>query len=84
LTIALERGHRVRAVIRSESNIDDLKSKSTVIAQSIDDKNLEFAVIPDFLKKDAFFEALDGISVIVHLASPLAIEVMGPLKEVVC
>ncbi|KAJ5753520.1 NAD-dependent epimerase/dehydratase [Penicillium nucicola] len=87
LTIALERGHRVRAVVRSKSNIDDLKGKSNVIAQSHDDERLEFTVIPDLLEKDAFFKSLDGISVIVHLASPLAIETddydIGILKQTV-
>jgi nucleoside-diphosphate-sugar epimerase len=78
LTIALERGYRVRAVVRSEKNVDDLKNKSTIIAQSLDREQLEFTVIPEFLKKDAFFKALDGINVIIHLASPLAIEVMLP------
>jgi nucleoside-diphosphate-sugar epimerase len=75
LTIAPERGYRVRAVVRSERNVEDLKNKSTVIAQSIRRQKLEFVVIPDFLQKDAIYNALDAIDVIVHLASPLAIEV---------
>lgn len=36
---------------------------------------VEFAVIPDLGKAGAFDTVLDGISVIIHLASPLAIEV---------
>jgi hypothetical protein len=76
LTIALERGYRVRAVVRSGKNINDLKHKSTKIAQSAEQGQLQFAVIPDFLEADAFFMSLDGISVVIHLASPLALEVM--------
>jgi hypothetical protein len=63
-------------VVRNKKHVDDLKSKSTIIAQSIGRNKLEFAIIPDFLEKDAFFSALDGITVIIHLASPLAIEVL--------
>jgi hypothetical protein len=65
-------------VVRNEKNVDDLKKKSTIIAQSLNDKRLEFAIIPEFEKKDAFFNALDSITVIIHLASPLAIEVILP------
>ncbi|KAJ5772654.1 hypothetical protein N7520_003183 [Penicillium odoratum] len=69
LTTALERGFRVRAVVRSESNVIDLTNKIG------DRTQLEFIVIPDFSSKDAFFNALDGIDVVIHIASPLAKEV---------
>ncbi|KAJ5822549.1 NAD-dependent epimerase/dehydratase [Penicillium robsamsonii] len=74
LTIALERGYRVRAVVRNERNINELKNKSTRIAQSLDQEQLQFVVIPNFLESDAIFKVLGGITVIIHLASPLAIE----------
>ncbi|KAJ5519374.1 NAD-dependent epimerase/dehydratase [Penicillium expansum] len=74
LTIALERGYHVRAVVRSERNINELKEKSAIIAESIDQEQLEFVVIPNFLESDAIFKSLEGITVIIHLASPLAIE----------
>lgn len=69
-------------MVRNKKHVDDLKNKSTIIAQSLDRNKLEFAIIPDFLEKYAFFNALNEITVIVHLASPLAIEVLvapGPL-----
>ncbi|PYH88159.1 hypothetical protein BO71DRAFT_282926, partial [Aspergillus ellipticus CBS 707.79] len=72
LVLALIRSHYVRAVVRSESNICDLKRKSMIITESVEQGRLEFAVVPDFLEKDAIFNALDSISVIIHLASPLA------------
>ncbi|KAJ5147633.1 NAD-dependent epimerase/dehydratase [Penicillium atrosanguineum] len=72
LVLALENKHYVRAVVRSERNISDLKSKITTIGEI--DSQLEFAIVPDFLEKDAIFNVLDGISVILHLASPLAVE----------
>ncbi|KAJ5598674.1 hypothetical protein N7537_008758 [Penicillium hordei] len=74
ITIALARGYRVRAVVRSERNISELKEKSTIIAQSLDQEQLRFVVIPQFLETDAIFKSLEGIPVIIHLASPLAIE----------
>ncbi|CAI7601984.1 unnamed protein product [Penicillium glandicola] len=74
LTIALERGYRVRAVVRSEQNINHLKDKSTTITQSLDRDQLQFVVIPNFLESNAIFKSLEGITVIIHLASPLAIE----------
>ncbi|KAJ5699389.1 hypothetical protein N7536_002402 [Penicillium majusculum] len=74
LTIALTRGYRVRAIVRSERNINELEKKSTIIARSLDREQLEFVVIPQFLETDAIFQSLEGITVIIHLASPLAIE----------
>ncbi|KAJ5375701.1 NAD-dependent epimerase/dehydratase [Penicillium concentricum] len=74
LTIALERGYRVRAVVRNERSINELKNKSTRIAQSLDQEQLQFVVIPSFLESDAIFKVLGGITVIIHLASPLAVE----------
>ncbi|KAJ5784013.1 NAD-dependent epimerase/dehydratase [Penicillium psychrosexuale] len=74
LTVALVRGYRVRAVVRSERNINELKDKCTIIAPSLDREQLEFAVIPNFFESDAIFKSLEGITAIIHLASPLAIE----------
>jgi hypothetical protein len=65
----------VRGVVRGESNISDLKKKSTVIADAHDTKQLEFAIVPDFLDSGAIGDALHGITTIVHLASPLAVQV---------
>ncbi|KAJ6031016.1 NAD-dependent epimerase/dehydratase [Penicillium herquei] len=73
LTLALERDYHVRAIVRKSSDIEFLK-RSPAIATSLEKKQLEIAIVPDFLNKDAFFESLNGINVIIHLASPLAIE----------
>ena len=75
LVIALDRGYHVRGVVRNESSITDLKTKSRVIAQAHDNKQLEFAVVSDFLKAGAIRDPLDSITAIIHLASPLAIQV---------
>ncbi|KAJ5691538.1 NAD-dependent epimerase/dehydratase [Penicillium malachiteum] len=73
LTLALERGYHVRAIVRKSSDIEDLK-RSPAIASSLEREQLEIFIVPEFLKKDAFLECLDGIEVIIHIASPLAIE----------
>jgi hypothetical protein len=41
---------------------------------------LEFVIIPDFLQPGALDGVLDGVSAVVHLASPMAygIEVLSP------
>ena len=46
-----------------------------MIAKSHEQGRLEFAIVTDFLREGAVGNALDGITVIIHLASPLAVEV---------
>ena len=53
----------------------NLRNKNTLIATRQDEGTLEFAVIPDFLEQGAILGHLDGITTIVHLASPLASQV---------
>lgn len=69
--MALAQGYQVRAIVRKEEQISKLKNhpKVTNIA------NLSFVVVPDLVAKDAFAGVFDGAKAIVHLASPLAIEV---------
>lgn len=70
--MALSQGYRVRGVVRKEEQISKIKSHPLMDGLT---SGVEFAVIPDLGKAGAFDTALDGISVIIHLASPLAIEV---------
>jgi uncharacterized protein YbjT (DUF2867 family) len=72
LILALEAGYYVRAVVRKASQIPKL-SNHTRIQSYV--KNLEFVVIPDLAQTEAFDPALEGVIGILHLASPLAIEV---------
>ncbi|RDW65843.1 uncharacterized protein DSM5745_09582 [Aspergillus mulundensis] len=75
LLIALGRGYTVRALVRKESHVLDLQNKSpTVIAPALKSSQLEFAVVPDFLAPDAIFNVLHGITAVIHLASPLAVQ----------
>ncbi|KAL3475435.1 NAD(P)-binding protein [Aspergillus californicus] len=76
LLIALERGYNVRALVRKESHVTDLQARNVAIAESSKPENgqLEFGVVPDFLQPDAVFNVLHGVTVIIHLASPLAVQ----------
>lgn len=77
LTTAIEEKYRIRAVIRKEQDILELQRKSPAITSAVARGQLEFALVPDLLSKDAVFNVLDGITVVIHLASPLAIEVLN-------
>jgi uncharacterized protein YbjT (DUF2867 family) len=77
LLIALERGYRVKAIVRKESNVEDLREKNQLVARSYGNGQLEFVVIPEFTDTAAIEAALDGVTAIIHLASPLAKVVSG-------
>ncbi|KIW23252.1 uncharacterized protein PV07_11464 [Cladophialophora immunda] len=69
LVEALSKGYRVRAAVRSESKVAEIKAaKSTqpYLGQ------LSFVIVPNIEKDGAFDEAVKGVDYIVHLASPLA------------
>ena len=70
---ALEQGYRVRAVVRKSGQIKELQAHPNIAPLS--GNNLEFVVIPDLAKTGAFDNVLHDITAILHLASPLAIEV---------
>ncbi|RAH43797.1 NAD(P)-binding protein [Aspergillus brunneoviolaceus CBS 621.78] len=76
LLTALLRGYSVLALIRRDSDISDLQSKSAAITESTRSGQLKFAVVLDFLAEDAVYNVLrgSGTTVIVHLASPLALQ----------
>lgn len=76
MTIAIKEKYRVRAVVRKEQDIVELQRKSPAIASALAQDRLEFALIPDLLSKEAVSNALDGVTVVIHLASPLAVEVL--------
>jgi nucleoside-diphosphate-sugar epimerase len=75
LTVAIKEKHRIRAVVRREQDILELQRKSPVITSALAQGQLEFALVPELLSNDAVFNVLDGITAVIHLASPLAVEV---------
>jgi len=67
---ALSKGYNVRAAVRSDAKIAEIKAaKST---QPYLDQ-LSFIIVPDITKDGAFDEAVQDVDYIVHLASPLAL-----------
>ncbi|KAJ2924838.1 hypothetical protein H1R20_g12264, partial [Candolleomyces eurysporus] len=69
----LEDGFRVRAVVRDETSWKTVKLKELFASYLGDTGRLEFYVVEDFLKEDAFGEAVKGVDAVVHLASPLQV-----------
>jgi hypothetical protein len=72
LILALEAGYFGRAVVRKASQIPKLSNHARVKLYS---KNVEFVVITDLSQTGAFDSVLEGVGGILHLSSPLAIEV---------
>jgi uncharacterized protein YbjT (DUF2867 family) len=68
----LAAGHRIRAVVRKEEQIQKLQQHP--LAAPYTDR-VEWVIVPDMAKRGAFDNVLNGVTAIVHLASPLAIDV---------
>jgi nucleoside-diphosphate-sugar epimerase len=62
---ALQKGHRVRCVVRREDAFSAIKSGLSV-QQYLD--QLEYATVPDNATEDAYDEALAGAKYVVHIA----------------
>ncbi|UKZ61318.1 uncharacterized protein TrAtP1_002584 [Trichoderma atroviride] len=80
LRIALAQGYRVRGVVRKEEQISKIKSHPLMDGLI---GGVEFVVIPDMGKAGAFDPVLDGISAIIHVASPLAEETDDYIRDIV-
>lgn len=63
---SLAAGYRVRLSVRKESQISTLRKLF-----SAHTANLDFAVIPDFVSPDRFSKALEDVTYVFHLASPM-------------
>jgi hypothetical protein len=62
-------------VVRNERDVSKLEKISPLIGKCHKEGTLDFAVIPEFLAPNAILKILEGVTGIVHLASPLAAEV---------
>ena len=63
----LKAGYRVRAAVRNESGIDRIKAAESTYPYL---GQLEFVLVPDILKEDAYYEAVKGVEFVIHLSSP--------------
>ena len=75
LITALEAGYTIRCVVRSQSGADGLLA-NPVTKQLSPKSSLCFTIVPDFAAKGAFRQSLQGVSYVIHVASP----VPGPGK----
>jgi nucleoside-diphosphate-sugar epimerase len=66
---ALSKGYKVRAAVRSESKIAEIKAAASTQPYL---EQLTFIIVPNIEKDGAFDEAVQGVDFIVHIASPLA------------
>ncbi len=62
--MALEKGYRVRGIVRKQSGIEAIK---TALADKKLTANVEFIVVPDL----AFDRLMDKVTYFIHVASPL-------------
>jgi nucleoside-diphosphate-sugar epimerase len=63
---ALRAGYNVKLSVRREAQIDPLRRAFSEFADKLD-----FVVIPDYTKANAFDGALEGAEHVIHVASPL-------------
>ncbi|KAF6817532.1 nad dependent epimerase dehydratase family protein [Colletotrichum plurivorum] len=68
--LTLRAGHRVRLSVRKEEQIPKLRAVFAEFTADAD-KNIEFVLVPDFTKADAFGTAVAGVDYVVHVASPM-------------
>lgn len=66
VTSALSEGYNVRLSVRKAEQVEGLKGLF-----HNDASRLEFVVVPDISKPQAFDDALDNVEVIFHVASPM-------------
>ncbi|KAK2598895.1 hypothetical protein QQS21_005637 [Conoideocrella luteorostrata] len=74
---ALEDGYTVRAAIRSSEKAKTLASHPKIISSGKANK-LSFIEVPDITRDGAYDEAIEGVTYIIHLASPLPSPFLDP------
>ncbi|KAL8803410.1 MAG: hypothetical protein Q9182_003208 [Xanthomendoza sp. 2 TL-2023] len=64
---ALQQGYRLRLAIRSENDVEKIKTASSCQKHAA---SIEFIVVKDMTKQGAFVEAMNDVSFVIHVASP--------------
>ena len=75
--MTLQAGYRARISIRRESSIKEIKEHPLIAPYA---KSVDFVIVKDITADGAFDSALDGVTYIEHLASPLpaAVRTLNP------
>jgi uncharacterized protein YbjT (DUF2867 family) len=76
---ALKANYRVRISVRRASQVEELKSHHLIAPFA---SKLEAVVVPDITAEGAFDAALEGVTYIEHVASPLPKPVYTPYPSV--
>lgn len=82
LVEALKAGYIVHAAIRSAEKAAEILATPSIKAIGSDNK-LSFVVVPDMLADKAYEKALEGITYVVHLASPLSMATIEFERDVI-
>jgi uncharacterized protein YbjT (DUF2867 family) len=69
LVLALEAGYRVVSTIRKEDQAKKISGKPSVRPHH---NRLTFAVVKDIAALKAFDKAIEGVTHVIHVASPIA------------
>ena len=77
LAEAVKAGFRARAVVRKDSQVQAIKSTASIKPYV---SKIQFVIIPDFTAKGAFDRHLDGVSFVIHVASPAAPSGNAPIN----
>ncbi|KAK9471510.1 uncharacterized protein V1510DRAFT_420119 [Dipodascopsis tothii] len=72
----LAAGYTVKATVRSQAKADFISK--TFAAQA---EKIEFSIVPDIAAPNAFDEAVVGVDMVVHTASPFHFKVTDPVKD---
>ncbi|KAJ0421526.1 hypothetical protein BJY00DRAFT_282375 [Aspergillus carlsbadensis] len=76
IRIFLEAGYNVRGTVRSTSTTERVRARYPQFADQ-----LSFAIVPDIAVPGAFNEAVNGVTGVIHTASPFALEVADNEKD---
>ena len=74
----LKAGYNVRAAIRNQSGIQKIKAAHSTQPYL---SQLQFVIVPDIVKEDAYYEAVKDVDYVIHLASPTTIFKTIPTEE---
>ncbi|KAJ8098781.1 hypothetical protein POJ06DRAFT_142098 [Lipomyces tetrasporus] len=70
LVFALQAGYRARVAVRSHAKADDILAAASIKALN-SGSNISFVIVPDILADGAYDDAVNGVTYVIHCASPL-------------
>lgn len=74
----LDAGYKVRAAVRSQAKADSLLSHPNIQSRNAGGSRLSTIIVPDLTLPGAYDEAVQGVSYVIHVASPLVNEAWKP------